>query len=106
MATRPTGTKYTNVTSTALVMTGLGNLYSLSANWRGATAGNRILIHDGIDATAPVIEEIIINDANSVNPAVVPLPAVGKQFSTGLYVNMGGLSGGEANVSIGYDGNG
>jgi len=105
MATRPTGTKYKAVSASALIHTGLGNLYSLSVNWRGATAGNRIVIVDGLTAAGTVIEEIIVNDANSVNPIVIPLPAVGKQFVTGLYVNLG-LIAGEVNVSVGYDGNG
>lgn len=50
------------------------------------------------------MEEIIVNDANSVNPMVIPLPAVGKQFATGLFVNLGAIAG-EVNVSVGYDGN-
>lgn len=73
-------------------------------NWRGATAGNRVTVHDGLDATGAVMEEIIVNDANSVNPMVIPLPAVGKQFATGLFVNLGAIAG-EVNVSVGYDGN-
>ena len=106
MATRPQGTKYRTVSASTLIMTGIGNLYSVSINWRGVTAGNRILFHDGTNSSGTVIEEIILNDANSVNPLIIPLPAVGKEFGTGLYVNLGGLSGGEVNVSIGYDGNG
>jgi hypothetical protein len=106
MATRPQGTKYKKLTASALVHTGIGNLYSFSASWRGVTAGNRIVIHDGVDATGPAIEEIILNDANSVNPLILPLPAVGKEFGTGLYINLGGITGGEVNVSVGYDGNG
>jgi len=87
-------------------MTGVGNLYSLMVSWRGVTAGNRILIQDGINASGTIIEEIILNDANST-PAgqTIPLPAVGKEFGTGLYVNLAGITGGEVNVSIGYDAN-
>ena len=106
MASRPQGTKYKVVNASGVIMTGIGNLYSLSVSWRGATAGNRILIHDGISPAGTVMEEIILNDANSVNPMIVPLPSVGKEFGTGLYVNLGGLPGGEAQVSVGYDGNG
>ena len=105
MASRPQGTKFKLVGASTLIHTGIGNLYSMTVNWRGLAAGNRILIHDGLDATGTVIEEVIINDANSVNPLVVSLPAVGKQFATGLYVNLAGAPGGEKNVSVGYDGN-
>lgn len=104
MATRPQGTKYRAVSASGLIHTGIGNLYSLSVNWRGATAGNRITIVDGLTAAGTVIEEIIVNDANSVNPLVISLPAVGKEFKDGLYVNLGAIAG-EVNVSIGYDGN-
>ena len=75
MASRPKGTKYwhgkytgsvlkQSTNASSLVLTGIGNIYSLDIGFVGATSGNRILIHDGIDATGPVIEEIIINEAS------------------------------------------
>jgi hypothetical protein len=76
-------------------------------SWRGCTAGDRVIVYDGLDATGTVMCEIILNDANSSGPAVqnIMLPSVGKEFKTGLFVNLGGITGGEVNVSVGYDNN-
>lgn len=104
MASRPQGTKYKKMTGTGAVMTGIGNLYSVFLSWRGVTAGDRVLIVDGTSPAGTVMEEIILSDANS-NGITVPMPAVGKEFGTGLYV-VAALTGGEFDLSLGYDGNG
>lgn len=85
-------------------MTGVGNLYSLYLSWRGVTAGDRITIIDGINGSGAPMEEIILNNANS-DGIPVPMPAVGKEFGTGLYIAIA-VTGGEVDVSVGYDGNG
>lgn len=102
MATRPQGTKYFKISASTLIFTGIGNLYSLFLNWRGVTAGDRVTITDGNGGAA--IEEVILNNANS-DGITVPLPAVGKEFANGIYVAIA-ITGGEMNVSGGYDGNG
>lgn len=66
------------------------------------TAGDRVAIVDGTDATGTPIEEIILNEANNTG-VNVPMPAVGKAFGKGLYVVVS-ISGGELNWSAGYDG--
>ena len=104
MPTRPQGTKYAKLTDSALVMTGIGNLYSAFLSWRGLTAGDRVAILDGINGSGAVIEEVIINNANGDGLAI-PLPAVGKEFGTGLYVAVA-KAGGEIDLSLGYDANG
>lgn len=104
MATRPQGTRYAKLTDSSLVMTGIGNLYSAFLSWRGLTAGDRVAILDGTNGSGTPIEEIIVNNANS-DGLIVPMPAVGKQFSIGLYVAVA-KAGGEINLSLGYDGNG
>ncbi len=85
-------------------MTGLGNLYSAFLSWRGLTAGDRIAILDGTDGTGTPIEEVIVNNANG-DGITIPMPAVGKQFSKGLYVAIA-KAGGEIDLSLGYDANG
>jgi hypothetical protein len=104
MATRPAGVKYSKQNGTAaLIMAGLGNLYSIMISWRGVTAGDRVYLYDGINATGKPIMQITLNDAN--NTISVPLPSVGLQFETGLYFKPI-LTGGEMDATIGYDGNG
>ena len=104
MATRPAGVKYSKQNGTAaLIMTGLGNLYSIMISWRGASAGDRVYLLDGVDGTGKAIMQITINDAN--NTISVPLPSVGLQFENGLYFKPV-ISGGEMDATIGYDGNG
>jgi len=81
------------------VMTGLGNLYSIQISYAGVTAGNRVVILDGVK---PIYEFILAEAANSnVSPV---LPSVGIQFETSLVVSYAGA--GELDISIGYDGNG
>ena len=82
-------------------MNGMGNLYSLFLNWTGVTDKDRILIYDGTTC----MEEISINNADC-DGLSIPMPIVGKQFATSLRVVCILASGGEVNISIGYDGNG
>lgn len=102
MARRPQGTRYAKITGDGgSVKTGQGILYSLFLSWRGVTAGNRVVVYDSTSASGTVIEEIILSNANS-DGLTVPLPAVGKQFATGLYIKPA-LTGGEMDISVGYD---
>jgi hypothetical protein len=101
MATRPKGTRFwKGGNAGGTVMTGIGNLYSAFLSWKGVTSGDRVLILDG----ATVIEEIILQDTAN-NGISIPMPTVGKEFATSLVVTPV-LTGGEMNISIGYDANG
>lgn len=84
-------------------MTGIGNLYSVFLSWRGVTAGDRLVIIDGTTPAGSVIEEVILSNTNS-DGISIPMPEVGKQFGSGLYIQPV-LSGGEMNVSLGYEPN-
>lgn len=99
MPRRPTGTKYWKGSGAGgTVMTGIGNLYSITMSWAGATAGNRVLILDGSE---PIFEFIIAEAANSNESP--HLPEVGIQFGTSLVVQYAGA--GEINIMIGYEPN-
>jgi len=105
MATRPQGVKFSKVASAAVqVMTGVGNLYSVFLSWRGVTAGNKVFLYDGVGASAKLICQVTLNEANNSGINVV-LPSVGLQFVDGLYY-LPSLTAGEMDCAIGYDGNG
>ena len=108
MARRPQGTRswVRNAAglADAVIKAANGVLYSVNLSWTGATADDIISLHD----CATVAE---ITDANRIFTFRVPaatgtfaavLPAVGKQFESGLVFNQQ-ASGIKLGVAIGYD---
>ena len=103
MAGRPQGVRsFTNNNAAdTLIMTGTGNLYSVSLSWTGLTVGDRITLHDNTAASGTKIFEFIVpTAAGSYSPH---LPSVGLVFGTGLFYNPN-VSASTVLVEIGYDG--
>lgn len=100
MARRPQGTQFKKVQTDTLIKTGPGILYSLFISWSGAAAGNKIMVYDNTSAAGTAIEEIVFS-ASALSGLEVPMPTVGKQFLTGLYIKI--LGAGDIVVSVGFD---
>lgn len=81
-----------------------GALYGVHLSWNNQTVGDRIIIHDSLTATGnKVFEFILPTTAGSYSPN---LPAVGREFYVGLFLNgqLLATTNDKIKVEVDYDG--
>jgi hypothetical protein len=77
------------LTGSQLLKTGNGYVFSITLSWRGATAGDEINLRDGLDESGKSFVKFIVAAATGTITKEWPN---GKEFSTGLFYDEGGLA--------------
>ena len=75
-----------NLTGSQLVKDAPGYVFSITLAWTGATAGNKVYLRDGTDATSAIEVTFVLDAAAGMITKEWPQ---GKQFDTAIFYHEG-----------------